>query len=178
MSELRRSISCSARCASGRVGPAPVRRLAADDPQGRPHAAARSGGAGADAARTSCTLLAPIMPEKNRKEYAERHDTDFAYEIPELARFRVERLRRSARARRGVPRHPVEDPDRRAARTVAAHPAAVQAEQGAGARHRADRLGQVDDAVRDDRPRQPDARRITSSRSRIRSSSCTRTRSA
>jgi len=33
-------------------------------------------------------LLAPIMPEKNRQEYAERHDTDFAYEIPELARFR------------------------------------------------------------------------------------------
>jgi twitching motility protein PilT len=33
-------------------------------------------------------LLAPIMPEKNRKEYAERHDTDFAYEIAELARFR------------------------------------------------------------------------------------------
>ncbi len=34
------------------------------------------------------SLLAPIMPEKNRKEYADRHDTDFAYEIPELARFR------------------------------------------------------------------------------------------
>ena len=33
-------------------------------------------------------LLAPIMPEKNRKEYSERHDTDFAYEIPGLARFR------------------------------------------------------------------------------------------
>ena len=33
-------------------------------------------------------LLAPIIPEKNRKEYTERHDTDFAYEIPELARFR------------------------------------------------------------------------------------------
>jgi twitching motility protein PilT len=33
-------------------------------------------------------LLAPIMPEKNRKEYTERHDTDFAYEIPDLARFR------------------------------------------------------------------------------------------
>jgi twitching motility protein PilT len=33
-------------------------------------------------------LLAPIMPEKNRKEYAERHDTDFAYEITGLARFR------------------------------------------------------------------------------------------
>ena len=33
-------------------------------------------------------LLAPIMPEKNRKEFAERHDTDFAYEIAGLARFR------------------------------------------------------------------------------------------
>ena len=26
-------------------------------------------------------LLGPIMPEKNRKEFTERHDTDFAYEI-------------------------------------------------------------------------------------------------
>ena len=33
-------------------------------------------------------LLAPIMPEANRKEFGERHDTDFAYEIPGLARFR------------------------------------------------------------------------------------------
>jgi len=33
-------------------------------------------------------LLAPIMPEKNRREYSDRHDTDFAYEIPGLARFR------------------------------------------------------------------------------------------
>jgi twitching motility protein PilT len=35
------------------------------------------------------TLLAPIMPERNRQEFAERHDTDFAYEIPGLARFRA-----------------------------------------------------------------------------------------
>ena len=34
-------------------------------------------------------LLAPIMPEKNRKEYTDRHDTDFAYEIAGLARFRA-----------------------------------------------------------------------------------------
>jgi twitching motility protein PilT len=33
-------------------------------------------------------LLAPIIPDKNRKEYTERHDTDFAYEITGLARFR------------------------------------------------------------------------------------------
>ena len=33
-------------------------------------------------------LLGAIMPERNRQEYADRHDTDFAYEIPGLARFR------------------------------------------------------------------------------------------
>jgi len=34
-------------------------------------------------------LLDPIMPEKNRKEFEERHDTDFAYEVAGLARFRA-----------------------------------------------------------------------------------------
>ncbi len=33
-------------------------------------------------------LLLSIMPERNQKEFAERSDTDFAYEIPGLARFR------------------------------------------------------------------------------------------
>jgi twitching motility protein PilT len=34
-------------------------------------------------------LLDPITPEKNKAEFAERHDTDFAYEIAGLARFRA-----------------------------------------------------------------------------------------
>jgi twitching motility protein PilT len=34
-------------------------------------------------------LLDPIMPAANRQEFAETHDTDFAYEIPGLARFRA-----------------------------------------------------------------------------------------
>ncbi len=34
-------------------------------------------------------LLQPIMPETNREEYEKRHDTDFAYEIKGLARFRA-----------------------------------------------------------------------------------------
>jgi twitching motility protein PilT len=34
-------------------------------------------------------LLEPIMPEKNRQEFDRRHDTDFAYEIAGLARFRA-----------------------------------------------------------------------------------------
>jgi twitching motility protein PilT len=33
-------------------------------------------------------LLAPIVPDTNREEFAQRHDTDFAYEIEGLARFR------------------------------------------------------------------------------------------
>jgi twitching motility protein PilT len=37
---------------------------------------------------TMRNLLTSIMPKKNQEEFSERHDTDFAYEIPELARFR------------------------------------------------------------------------------------------
>lgn len=33
-------------------------------------------------------ILHSIMPEKNKEEFDRRHDTDFAYEIPGLARFR------------------------------------------------------------------------------------------
>src|SRR5947209_3852828 len=33
-------------------------------------------------------LLRPILPESNRKEFGERHDTDFAYELKGTARFR------------------------------------------------------------------------------------------
>jgi len=34
-------------------------------------------------------LLEPIMPDANLREFAETHDSDFAYEIPGLARFRA-----------------------------------------------------------------------------------------
>jgi twitching motility protein PilT len=34
-------------------------------------------------------LLEPIMPDANRREFADCHDTDFAYEVPDLARFRA-----------------------------------------------------------------------------------------
>ena len=33
-------------------------------------------------------LLGPIIPGKSRGDFEERHDADFAYEIPDLARFR------------------------------------------------------------------------------------------
>src|SRR5688500_17003696 len=40
-------------------------------------------------ATTMTSLLEPIMPGKNRDEFARRHDSDFAYEIAGLARFRA-----------------------------------------------------------------------------------------
>ena len=167
-----------AMCARGRVRPAPV-------------ASARR----RSSARTaSMQPLDPRPPRSLTPEIVHAARADHAGEEPRgvrrAARHRLrlrdrrpgalprQRVRRSQGPRRGVPRHPVEDPDRRAARAVAAHPAAVPAEQGPRARHRPDRIGQVDDALRDDRLHQPHARTITSSRSRIRSSSCTRTRSA
>lgn len=33
-------------------------------------------------------LLAPIIPERNRREFVEKWDTDFAYEVKKLGRFR------------------------------------------------------------------------------------------
>src|SRR5688572_16889404 len=37
---------------------------------------------------TMSDLLNSIMPERNQEEFQQRSDTDFAYEIPDLARFR------------------------------------------------------------------------------------------
>jgi twitching motility protein PilT len=34
------------------------------------------------------SLLLPILPEQNRREFRERHDSDFAYELTGVARFR------------------------------------------------------------------------------------------
>jgi twitching motility protein PilT len=40
-------------------------------------------------AERMAALLEPIMPAKNAEEFARRHDTDFAYDVPGLARFRA-----------------------------------------------------------------------------------------
>ncbi len=123
------------------------------------------------------SLLLPILPEQNRREFRERHDTDFAYDLKGVARFRgnvfMDRRGR-ARCSASSPRNH----DGRAARPVAAHPA-ISA-----------RSPKVSCSSRD-RPDPASRRRcarwwttstgpatITSSRSKIRSSSCTRTRSA
>ena len=38
-------------------------------------------------------MLRSIMPERNRQEFSETNDTDYAYEIPGLARFRANALK-------------------------------------------------------------------------------------
>mgnify|MGYP003693834421 CR=1 FL=1 len=63
-------------------------------------------------------LLAPIMPEKNRRNSPSGTTRDFALRDPARA-LPIERVRRSPRARRGLPRHPVEDPDGGTARALA-----------------------------------------------------------
>jgi hypothetical protein len=102
-------------------------------------------------------LIEPIMPAANREEFAAAHDTDFAYEVPNLARFRAN-VFADRKGRGAVFASSHQHPHGREARPVASHPQPVQAEQRAGARDRSDRLWQVDDAVRDDRLHQPHAR--------------------
>lgn len=46
------------------------------------------GGDAALSADAMRDLLTSIMPAKNQEEFSRRHDTDFAYEIADLARFR------------------------------------------------------------------------------------------
>ena len=104
-------------------------------------------------------LMLSIMPERNRLEWRETGDTDFAYEIAGLARFRVN----AARDRKGsvgvfrvIP-----------AKVVTVEEMGISSEvqklcylvQGAGAGDGAHRIGQVDHAVRADRPDQPGAHR-------------------
>jgi twitching motility protein PilT len=50
---------------------------------------ARLDGEPALAANQTHLLIESIMPERNRTEFFETNDTDFAYEIPGVARFRV-----------------------------------------------------------------------------------------
>jgi len=49
-------------------------------------------GAAAISAEQMKSILDEITPEANRKEFEETGDTDFAYELPEVARFRCNRF--------------------------------------------------------------------------------------
>ena len=147
-------------CERGSVRPAPVRR----------HAAARF----AKTARfRSLDLAAPPL-DLGDDDLAARADhageEQRGVRAPARHRLRLRDRRAGAVPRerlhgpegpgRGLPRDPVEDPDGRAISGLSPHIlAAVSLEQRARARDRADRLGQVHDAVRDDRLHQPEPQR-------------------
>ncbi|ODT02889.1 MAG: hypothetical protein ABS52_11455 [Gemmatimonadetes bacterium SCN 70-22] len=64
-----------------RTGDHPLMRISGDIVRLDAYARLDAQGVGA--------MLHAIMPERNRREFAEDNDTDFAYEIPGVARFRV-----------------------------------------------------------------------------------------
>jgi len=56
------------------------------------------------------SMVYDIMNDKQRKAYEEFFETDFSFEIPKLARFRVNAFKPEPRRGRSVPQHPVGDP--------------------------------------------------------------------
>ena len=122
-------------------------------------------------------VIYSILTNDQRQRLETDWQIDFAYSIPGKARFRVNAYFQRASLSAALPA----DPPARC-RSSRAWPAAGargvhQEAARVRARHRPDRLGQVDHARRDARPDQRHAT-STSSRSRTRSSSCTGTRSA
>ena len=53
------------------------------------------------------SMVYDIMNDKQRKDFEEFFETDFSFEIPKLARFRVNAFNQNSGCRRGVPQHPV-----------------------------------------------------------------------
>ena len=105
-----------------RLGPAPLRRVAAAHPQGRPHAAARSCGGAADRRGSWRRCSTRSRRRANRQEFAEIARHRLRLRDPGAGALPRQPVRRSQRSRRGVPRDPDQAAHRRAARAVASDP--------------------------------------------------------
>ena len=127
---------------------------------------------------TTRALLYRILSSEQQKQFELNRQLDFAYAMPGLARFRVNVFCQRESVGAAFRLIPQRDQVARGARPAAdpAHARRVSARPRA--RHRPDRLRQVDDARGDRSTRSTERAPSTSSRSRIRSSSCTATRSA
>ena len=123
-------------------------------------------------------LMRPIVSDRLWEEYTSTGDADLSYEVPGVARFRVNLFRQqrgSGAVFRVIPTkimtlEQLGLPEQ--VRKVAEFESGLVLVTGP------DGLRQVDDAGGDRRPDQRDARTTTSSRSRTRSSSSTRTSAA
>ena len=123
-------------------------------------------------------MVYDIMSDSQRKHYEENLECDFSFAIPNLARFRVNAFvqnRGAGAVMRTIPSKVLSLEELEGADHL-------QGNLRSAARHRAgdraDRLGQVHHAGGDGQPHQRERVSATSSRSRIRSSSCTKARSA
>ena len=142
----------------GRLGPAPdLRARAQVPPARRDRATCRGSGPGRRTACARCCTRS--RPSTTARSSSATNDTDFAYEIAGLARFRANLLHGPHGPGRRLPPDPDRDPHGRAARPAAGRPGPVPPVQGPGAGHRPDRQRQVDHAGGDDRPHQPHAQR-------------------
>ena len=128
-------------------------------------------------------MLYEIAPEYKIKSFEETGDVDFGYEIPNISRFRANFFNQKTASRavfRQIPSKVLsfEDFEKFDAPLPAVLKKFCDAAQRPGGRDRPDRLRQIHDAGRDGRLLRTRTGATTSSRSRIRSNSCTKARTA
>ena len=107
------------------------------------------------AAGASSACCTPSLTQKQREKFEENLELDFAYSVPGQGPLPRQHLPPARRARRGVPADPVRDQAARGPRRPAGGRELRDAAARLRARHRPDRLRQVDDAGRARRPGQP-----------------------
>ena len=120
-------------------------------------------------------LVLSVLTEDLKHELRTNKEVDFSFSWNGVARFRANCFFQMGCARDGAADDPAEAADVRRARPAAGGRVLREPAAGPRARDRPDRFGQVDDARGDDRLHQREPRGATSSRSRTRSSTCTRT---
>ena len=158
---------------AGRLGPPPLRRSA---PEIRVHGALRPlEGFDVLDGETIEQLVFAVIDAEAAGRSSRISSSTRRYSMPGRSRFRMNVFRQRGSRRRGAPGHPVQDPRLRHARPAAGREELRRPAPRPRARHRPDRLGQVDDAGLAARHHQPHQGRSTSSRARTRSSSSTRT---
>ena len=126
---------------------------------------------------TERTLFHMLTDESKLESFRAEREVDFSYSIPGVARFRVNAFVQRGSVSLVCRAIPFQI---KTAEELLLPPVITEIadeERGLILHDRDHRLGQVDDARGDDRPHQHAATRSTSSRSRIRSSSCIATSS-
>ena len=87
------------------------------------------------------SMVYDIMNDKQRKDYEEFFETDFSFEIPKLARFRVNAFQPESRFGRCIPNHSVRYSEPRRSWRASESSRTSACIRVASARDRADRLG-------------------------------------